>query len=234
MTDLFAWWNLLFALPFGLALLYVLLLAAGLASVDHDAGDADMDGLDHGDGFGHGDGHDADGQHLGAAGAVLSALGVGRVPLPIVFTCLAFSWGFTGWAANLVLSRTPVVDAFFPLISLPLAGAVSLLFTATATRLLARVLPSTESYGARNHDLVGRLADARFTITESFGRAVLHDARGTLLEVTCRVQPGEAALPAGSRVLLFAYDRETDSFLACPDPTFDAKAGGGHSFDSTP
>lgn len=215
--DILAWWNLIFLLPCALALLYVLLLAFGIAAVDHDHG-PDVHGLDHGDADLHG--HDLHGAHgVGVAGAVLSALGVGRVPLPVVFTSLAFTWGFTGWASNLVLSRTPVVEAFFPALSIPIAAVVAFAVTGATARLLARILPATESYGARNYDLVGRLAEARFTITESFGRAFLYDAHGTPQEVTCRVQPGEPPIVSGSRVLLFDYDRERDMFLVCPDPT---------------
>lgn len=224
--DILAWWNLIFLLPFGLALLYVLLLASGLSLGDHDA-NPDMDGLD-----GDHDLHDI--HSVGVAGAVLGALGVGRVPLPIILTSLAFTWGFTGWACNLVLSRMPVVDAFFPLVSIAAAAAVSVGFTSLTARALARVIPSTESFGARNHDLVGRLAEARFTITDTFGRAFLYDARGVPHEVSCRVQAGEAPIAGGERVLLFDYDRDRDMFLVCPDPTQDTGENAGRPLRREP
>ena len=223
--DILTWWNLIFILPFALGVLYVLLLASGLSIGDHDT---DADGLDDG-------GADLDGDHdLGVAGSILGAIGVGRVPLPIILTSLALTWGFTGWASNLLLSRTPAVEGYFPLLSIAAATLAAFGFTGVATRVMARILPSTQSYGARNHDFVGQLAVARLTITDTFGRAFLYDTNGTPQEVTCRVQTGETPIAGGARVLLYDYDRDRDMFLVCPDPTHDTGENAGEPLRREP
>ena len=129
----FAWYNLIFIVPFLLALLYVGVYAVsgltfGDADVDHDIDadadahfetDAHVDADADADADGHleTDAHiDADADtHVevhGEAGTVahgsvlagmMSLLGVGRVPLSILLMVLLITWGVIGFVTNYVL-----------------------------------------------------------------------------------------------------------------------------------
>ena len=63
-------------------------------------------------------------------------------------------------------------------------------------------------------DLVGRPAVVRYTITPTFGSAQVYDQHGTMHEVSCRTQPDEAPIPAGTAVALVEYDPARQVFLA--------------------
>src|SRR6185295_9186197 len=107
------WWNLIFLLPLGLALLYLgLYMVSGLtfgdAEVDHDFDadhdvDADTDANIHehsvesdSDGDSDADQDSESPMHA----AILSWIGVGRVPASLVLMILMISWGVTGLFTN--------------------------------------------------------------------------------------------------------------------------------------
>jgi hypothetical protein len=78
-------------------------------------------------------------------------------------------------------------------------------------------MPSTETYATRNQHLIGRRAKTIYQITEKSGSARLHDDYGNLLDVGCRVNPGEPEIPTGGSVVLMRYDNEQKVFLVKPD-----------------
>ena len=63
-------------------------------------------------------------------------------------------------------------------------------------------MPSTESYGASSSELIGRIADVRYALTETSGTVQLYNQYGSIYEVPARVMPGELPIPAGERVVL--------------------------------
>jgi len=220
-VDFLQWWNLVFLLPAVAALLYLLLLTLG--AVPSEGHDLDVH-LDHGADF-HadaGDGH-AD-IHPGSVHAdsdpfhgALNLIGVGRIPLSLLLMSFFFLWGFFGWVGNRVFSTVIAAPGIFiwPSLALALVGSVAL------TRLLAvrlgRLMPNTESYGSSARELVGRIADVRYPLTETTGSVQLYDGFGTLHEVPARVLPGELAIPIGERVILWRYDERAGSYLAIQD-----------------
>ncbi|MBI2939331.1 MAG: DUF1449 family protein [Chloroflexi bacterium] len=227
--DLLHWWNLVFLLPLLLGLLYLLLQAFtgapehdGEATADHapdgDAGHAGH-AAEHGEASG-GEGHDADSeQDAGLAWKAMAFLGFGRVPLSILLTTFCLVWGFSGWISNQALGD--VVG--FPGPGIGVSLAIALVSSAMLTRYLARglsrLLPMTETYGLTRRDLVGKSAVVRFAVTTEFGRAWLHDSRGVLHEVSCRVKSGEPDIPPGRRVVLYEFDVDKEVFIVFPDPT---------------
>lgn len=204
--NLLQWWNLIFLLPALAALLYLLLLAFGaLPAEGHDADiDVDVDtDLDHsaGDPF-HG---------------ALNLIGVGRVPFSLVLMSLLLLWGFFGWVGNQIFSMVIPSPAGYIWPSLVLALLGSIVFTRFLARGLGRFMPSTESYGADARELVGRMADVRYPLTESAGSVQIYDQHGSLHEVPARVLPGESVIPAGARVVLWRFDAGAGSYLAVRD-----------------
>jgi hypothetical protein len=228
--ELLQWWNLIFLLPAFAALLYLLLLALGALPAEGDHGDIHVEpGLHvevHGahieihphdlpDDFGH----DSDTDPFRGA---LSLIGVGRIPLSLVLMSFFFLWGFFGWAANQIFSSVLPSPALFiwPSLAVALVGAGA--FTRLLAVRLGRLMPSTESYGASTRELVGRIADVRYALTETSGTVQLYDQYGTMYEVSARVMPGEAPIPSGKRVVLWRYDGSEGAYFAVQD---DAIAG---------
>lgn len=234
--DLLEWWNLIFLLPALAALLYLALLATGTVSSESDLDtdvdvdiDADVDAdLDTDAGSVHGVEHtlgaeqDQSGSRFGEA---LGFLGFGRVPLSIILLTFCFLWGFAGWATNTILKGALDRPAVFVVFSLAVATTTAVVGTRSVARGLARVLPSTESYGSSERDLVGRLAKVRDPITEHQGRVQLYDAHRTLTEVPARIKPGEAEIPARTEVLLLSYDRQRGVYYVLADPLGEKDAG---------
>src|SRR5687768_3286431 len=122
MGALLEWWNLVFVLPFLLAVGFYLLLASGAIAADHDHEYPEAPMLE-----------------------ALTFLGIGRTPLSIVLTTLWLTWGFVGYAANMLLSGVLPFPLFVP-ISLLVAGGSALLLTRSFARLVARLVPRSESF----------------------------------------------------------------------------------------
>lgn len=228
--ELLQWWNLIFLLPAFAALLYLLLLAFGALPAEGDHGDIHVEpGLHvevHGahieihphdlpDDIGH---HSDSDPFRGA----LSLIGVGRIPLSLVLMSFFFLWGFLGWAANQLFSSVLPTPALYiwPSLAVALVGAGA--FTRLLAVRLGRLMPSTESYGASTRELVGRIADVRYALTETSGTVQLYDRYGTMYEVSARVLPGETSIPSGERVVLWRYDGGEGAYYAVQD---DAIAG---------
>jgi membrane protein implicated in regulation of membrane protease activity len=226
--DLLTWWNLIFLLPALAALLYLVLLASGTVDTGHDLGadlDADVDVDADADTVPtHDVEHSLGAEHDHADsrfGEALGFLGFGRVPLSIILLTFCFLWGFAGWATNTILKGAVDQPAVFVWVSLAVATVVAVFGTRSLARGLARILPSTESYGSSERDLVGRLATVRDQITEHQGRAQLYDAHGTLQEVPVRIKPGETEIPSRTEVLLLSYDRQHGVYYVLADPLND-------------
>ncbi len=221
-VDLLQWWNLIFVLPFGLGVLYVLLMATGAVAAEggHDFGfdhDHDHDlGVDHDP---HLDVDAIDGP--GFAGHMLTLLGIGRVPLSLIGTCFCLVWGFFGWASNEVFRSFFPAPALFVWLSIAVALFMALLLTRFLVFGMTKYLPLDESYSVSDSQLVGRRAKVRFSVTPTSGTAQLNDQYGSLHEVPCRLKSENSevqSLPPGTPIILLDYDREKQIFYVRHDP----------------
>ncbi|MQY16497.1 hypothetical protein SRB5_66960 [Streptomyces sp. RB5] len=175
------------------------------------------DVLDGGEGIGAAEGS-AEVPHGGLGGA-LGALGLGGVPVTVVFSLVvAVAWVVAlagGQATDAAgLDGTPAL----------LAGCAALCLALVAgwyaTWLLARPLRRLLSTGVpeRRADLVGRLCTVRTgRVTAGFGQAEVPGADGGSVLVQVRAEDGNA-LSAGSRALIFDYDTEGEFFRVAPAP----------------
>lgn len=222
--QLLEWQNLPFVLPFVAAVIYLLLLAFGMApDHDHDVDvDADFDAdadtdFDHGveHAIGHdGHGHEHEPHSAGLAAKFMSVLGLGKVPLSFLVMSFCFIWGFSGWLSNMILDpilRFPVIYFW---VSVAAAAVSSVTFTGQLARVLGKIMPSTETYGVKEVDFVGRVAEVRFPITPISGTACLYDDQHSFQEVQCRVQSDGEKIPIGARVVLMRYDETEKIFIA--------------------
>lgn len=148
--------------------------------------------------------HDADGDGL------LGVLGIGRVPLVIVSMLLSLLFGGVGLAITSPVSVLLGERGAF-LVALPLAALVAFAGTAAGTRLLARIMPGTESYAPRQSDLVGLHATVLVLLGPSEAIVRTWDAGGAEQRVRC-VVPGRV-VRLGEELLLVAYEPDCHSYL---------------------
>jgi membrane protein implicated in regulation of membrane protease activity len=155
----------------------------------------------------------------GDVDSALSLLALGKLPLALRLMLLAFSFGGVG----LVLG--PVIRAITP--GPPLMGDVLAVFVAAVgsvvlsggtARLLVRRVPLLETETVRHSELVGATGYVVLSASPLGGVVHVHDRRGNLHQVSCRLGAGEARLPAGTEVLLVDYDERRNTFLAAKNP----------------
>ncbi|HVP10125.1 MAG TPA: hypothetical protein VMV94_02945 [Phycisphaerae bacterium] len=223
--QLLDWQYLIFLLPIAFGALYLLLLAAGLsggteagdadASVDHDlAMDHGDVGVDHGD-LAHGDighahvehaGMDQE-LHPGAFETFISFLGIGKVPVSILMMSYCFVWGVVGMASLTMLGEPSVGRA------IAIAVVASIVVTRYLAIGIAKLVPSVESYSTPLSTLVGLGGEVLYAITDASGTVRVRDPQDNIRDVPCRVAPGDKSIPAGTKVVLFHYDRVKKVFF---------------------
>lgn len=239
------WWNLIFVVPFGIALVYLAVSVTtgidfGEADADHDLdhdvgadhdadadGDYDADAHDALDGDVHAD-HGAAAHHdRGGPSTLLGLLGFGRVPLSLLILITLFVWGISGFAATQALHRSIGDDGpRVASIAIPLAGVVTLFLTSVFTSLFARVMPRDGTPAVGRRDLVGREGVAILPIGEAFGLARVSPADGSpSVQVPCRVADGQAPIAPDDRVVVLRFDRTEELFyVSTPDRIARARA----------
>ena len=215
LSELLQWWNLIFVLPFIGAVIYILLL--GTAAPDHGM-DAHADasvGLDHGVDSALGAGHDL--PHPDApvsVGRALEFFGVGRVPLSIVIPMFWIIWSFVGFVGNTLMARLIAAQPAYVLVSIVAAAVVAAAVTGQVTRLFARFIPKTQSYGVEREDLVGSIGVAGYPgVSQRFGEARVYDAHNNQHIVACRIRLNGDPVKTGEKVLLIDYDGTNRVFL---------------------
>jgi hypothetical protein len=215
---LLGWWNLIFIVPFALALLYLALYAlSGVtfgemdadsdvdADADHDLTDADMHvNVGH-----HGD-HDHElhaHHHPPFYVAALSWLGVGKVPLSILLMVWMLSWGPIGFVTNQLMQPHVAQEWMAALYSIPASLGGSVVITRGLVRAMAKYVPLNETYARRRHELLGMTAEAIYRVDESSGVCSLRDEHGNLHQIACRVELGQP-IPKGAKVKLVGFNAE--------------------------
>lgn len=206
MMDFTQWYEILFYGPFLIGVLFLLLMGTGMLP-DQDA-DVDV-GLEHDFDASH---HDVEGS-AGPIYRALSVLGVGRVPISIVLIASCFSWGFFGWASNRSLQSLGFSLDWFSWVSVIVAAVLSGVFVGKISRLLAWIMPTTETSVLSAASFLGKRAVARYPITETAGAAYFVDDNGDQQEVLCRVDSMKGEIPQGNKVVLVRYDEKRQVFF---------------------
>ena len=202
--SLFADHNLPFAIAMGLMLLLVLLQVIGLGDFDLDA-DLDVDA----------DADVGDPTSAGLGGAIVTLLGLGKVPVFVwlIVFLLAFAvigMGVQAFAAD--LTGMPLYSWLAALI----AGGASLPVTATLVRPIGRLLPKDETSAVGIDSLVGR----RGTVTTGRAskgnpaRTKVYDRHGQAHHVMVEPHEDASEMHEGDEVLLVR--REGQTFYAVP------------------
>ena len=150
----------------------------------------------------------------------LSVIGFGKVPVSIIMTCLSVIFGVVGLAANSLFEhglsgKLPPTVYFWP--SFALAAVVSLSFTGSFARLMARYMPTSETYAETPQDLVGRLGTVVFALREGEKGVVdVKDHGGTWHRIAA--QPVSGDIPKESAVIVVRYHRDGDYYDVTVSP----------------
>jgi membrane protein implicated in regulation of membrane protease activity len=208
--DLMQWHELLYLLPLAVGLLMSVGAALGL----------------HGEAGGHGahasDVH-ADNQSLLSHGADL--VGIGRVPLTLWLGTAPLLFGATGFLVQRALAGELPAPVPIVLISFPIAAFVGTWGTGRLARLLARFLPSTETYATSQQDLVGRSGVLVLPTDTTNGLAQIRDQRNGMHQVRCRTSDG--AMSKGEEILVIDYDAGSRVYIVAAIPE-DVRVSTGH------
>lgn len=203
--SLLADYNLPFAMAFGVMALALLLQLVGLGDFDF-LGDVEVDA-----------GTDADAivPDAGIGGAILTLLGLGRVPFMvwlIVFLLLFGLIGLSLQAFAISLTGSPLYIWLAPVI----AGGATLPLTAGAVRPLGRFLPQDETSAVGLQSLVGRRGEVTDGTARrgSPARTRVRDRYGHAHYVMLEPHEDTSEIPTGDEVLIVR--REGQTFFGVP------------------
>ena len=202
--EWFAWYNLVFLLPIVLGAMLALGAALGGVDAGHDI-DVDVDAEAEAD---HGDGDSAE--------SPLQLLGLGRVPLTILMMLWLFTFGVAGVTLKTLLLWFGLSAAMGAAIAALLAIPVSLFSSAAIARVIARLLPTTETYAAVKGDLIGLSGTAELEVTTEFGVVNVRDEGGALHKL--RVRTYGQRVGKGTEVLITDHDPTDDFFIVEESP----------------
>jgi membrane protein implicated in regulation of membrane protease activity len=185
---------------------------------DHEA-DADAD-HDHD----HDQGHDADQEESPGLGQqLLAGLGVGRVPLSIIWQTFAVAFGFAGVTANTVyLSYAGALPALTLAWTVPGSAVFAYAVTRVVGRAVGRVVSDPRQEATTRKQLVGHSGVVISSkIDAEFGEVRVKDKTGHTVRIICRTRD-EQPIPEGREVVIVDYDREGDRLYVAPlDPPDD-------------
>lgn len=205
--------TVIFSLLMLMVVLYWLIAATGLIELDI------LDGV-----FGIGaEGADAgmgDGGGLSGVTGPLMRVGLGGVPLTVVFTALIFfSWFLTYFAEYLVLRHLPGNWMHTALGLATMAGALiaSVFLSSIALRPLRRFFAQLKPPSAR--PLLGQIAIVRSpTVTQAMGMASVEDGGAGLILQVRDDTPGR--FNRGDRVVLIEYFAESNAYRVIGEDEF--------------
>ncbi|WP_346032187.1 YqiJ family protein [Erythrobacter westpacificensis] len=207
--SLLADYNLPFAIAFGLMVCALVLQLIGLGDFDF-GGDIELD-VDAPD-F---DANAAEVPDAGFGGALLTLLGLGRVPLMVWLMVFLLLFTVVGMGIQ-VFAEELTGNPLYPWLAALFSGGASLPITATLVRPLGNILPQDETSAVGLGSLVGR----RGTITTgkaergSPARTKVRDRHGHAHYVMLEPHEDASTIHEGDEVLLVR--REGGVFFGVP------------------
>jgi hypothetical protein len=244
LSSLLSWANVPFVIALGVAVIFFLLQATGLLGLlagggdhdgdaDHDVdgghdADADADGDADGDHDADADGdddadHDADGAHGNASIGkdLLAGIGVGTMPLSVVWQAFAICFGIAGIAANTVyLGRVGALPTYTLAWTVPIAGAFGYGVNHLLSRLFARIMVPPGKASTSRKDLVGRTGIVISSkVSSEFGEVRTVDKSGDTLRLIVKTLDQDDVIVEGREVVFIEYDVAKDTlYVAALDP----------------
>src|SRR6185503_2596944 len=159
------WYNLIFNLAFVALLMYGFVAMTGIIGDTgdvhvgdhdiggHDVGGHDVGGHEVGDHHGGADGGHHEGAHEhGGLWGVRGFFGRNKAPTSMILMIALVLWGASGLTSNTILGERLHQSGWWVLVSILVAGTISLFGTAGLARVIGNVMPTSESYAARPAD----------------------------------------------------------------------------------
>jgi membrane protein implicated in regulation of membrane protease activity len=232
LSSLFAWANVPYSVALGTALAFAILQMTGILGLlaggnDHDADhdhdvDVDADGDVDGDADADADGdhdadHDADHGH-GVGHHLLVDLGVGRVPMSVIWQTFAVSFAFAGIAINTIYAgRVGAPPTYSLAWTIPISLLFGYLVTRAAARALGKVMANPEQEATSRKELVGQAGVVISSkVSAEFGEVRVRDKSGHVIRIICRTREGERPIREGREVVIVDHDRDRDWLFVAP------------------
>lgn len=199
MDTLFAWYNIMFYIPTLFGMILVMGSAFGLIG-DGDV-DSEMD-------------NEADSTMLKA----LSVLGIGKVPVTIVLMMASLIFGGVGISMNFILEDIIGNPMVYSWISIATAFTAMVVLTNRSARIIARYMPTTETYSISRYGFSGQTGVLIVATDEKSGTAQVRDHEGNVHNVQCRTSEGGETLKKGTQVLVIDYDPTNQVCIVTKNP----------------
>jgi len=212
------WYNLIFNLAFVALLMYGFVAMTGIIGDTgdvhvgdhdiggHDVGGHDVGGHEVGDHHGGADGGHHEGAHEhGGLWGVRGFFGRNKAPTSMILMIALVLWGASGLTSNTILGERLHQSGWWVLVSILVAGTISLFGTAGLARVIGNVMPTSESYAARPADHVGKTAQVRFDVSQEAGTVQLRDQHGNLLDLQGRAPAGSGPFRSGTAVRIVSH-----------------------------
>ncbi len=208
MQSLLEWHDVVFYAPLLMGVCLVLGSAIGLVQTDFDFdadGDVDADA--------EADTHYSTPHTTGSA---VEALPAGKVPLVLTLMTGSLLFGSLGLSIRYLLEGL-LGHELAALLALGSALVLATALTRSLTRFVARVMPSTETYATREHELIGQIGIAELDIDGRFGVANVSAPDGSLMKIRCRA---ERRIEKGSAILVTDYELGRATYTVTESPEF--------------
>lgn len=183
------WQNLIFIIPIGVGIMILIGSMFGLVDLDGDF-DVDADDFD---------------------GKGASLLDFGRVPFTILLLMATMIFGVTGFVGNVIL-HAYFPELFYFWFSLGAALFSMVFFTGRLSRLMAKHMPSTETYNVSKESLIGCMGSLIGGANEAMGVMDVSDKEGNVHRVLCRTQHG-VSFTGDKTVLIIDYNQDGDYYI---------------------
>lgn len=227
LQDYFQWWNVVYLLPLAISLVWIIATAMGGIHMGtahtgggHDASHGLGHGFGHCHGSGHGhsahahnDGHGHDGHGSGFSQKVMSILGIDQVPITLLLGIYMFCWGACGMAMNQFFSGISKYPLGYIWPSMGITFLVSFAITRSMAAIVARMLPTEETFGVSRHELVGLTGKAVFTVSAKGGTVDIRDKYGTVHREQAKTGDEDGSVLSGTEVLVLDYDVSDHKFV---------------------
>lgn len=236
LTFLTTWANAPFTVVGAITVLFALLSISGvmglLAGGDHGDGhdvdadadvDADVDAdadADPGHDADHDADHDAEGEGDGgrSLGAmVLGPMGLGRLPLSLMWQSFAIVFALTGLTLNSHYAALGAVPLLTLAWTVPASTAVGYAFVALLAKLLGPVFSTKEVEATSRAQLVGQMGVVISSkVTSSFGEVRIHDKSGHDIRVICKLMKDSREPKEHESVVVVEFDEEKGELYVAP------------------
>jgi membrane protein implicated in regulation of membrane protease activity len=143
----------------------------------------------------------------------MSVLGIGQVPITLLLGIFMFCWGACGMTMNQMFTGVGKYPLVYIWPSMGITFAISFLVTRAMAAIVARTLPTEETFGVSRRELIGLTGKAVFTISAKGGTVDIKDKYGTVHREQAKTGEENSNVISGTEVLVLDYDVTDHKFV---------------------